>query len=210
MEFIDRTTGIQTILQMEALVEMVDAVNIVPKEKILDKFGYKKIYNDALMEVVSKRLEKLESGQLNVDDFTMRGSIDFLKALKERGIKLYLASGTDKQDVINEAEILGYADLFDGGIYGSENDIKKYSKKMIINRIISENKLQGNELAVFGDGPVEIRECIKVGGIAIGVASDEIRRSGLQRGKAHPVDKVRCRPDCSGLLSIRKAARFVV
>ena len=65
--------------------------------------------------------------------------------------------------MINEAEILGYADLFDGGIYGSVSDIRKYSKKMIINRIIQENKLAGNELAVFGDGPVEMRECVKSG-----------------------------------------------
>jgi len=183
LEFIDRSTGIQTILQMEGLVEMVHEMNMVPREKILDKFGYKKIYNDALMEVVSTRLDRLSSGELKVKDFTISGSIEFLKALKERGVKLYLASGTDKQDVINEAEILGYADLFDGDIYGSENDIRKYSKKMIINRIIEEHKLVGNELVVFGDGPVEIRECKKSEGIAVGVASDEIARSGLNKEK---------------------------
>ena len=183
LEFIDMSTGIQTILQMEALVEMVDEFNIVPKKEILDKFAYKKIYNDALTEVVSSKLEKLEKGQLSLDDFTMKGSVGFLKALREIGIKLYLASGTDKEDVINEAQILGYANLFDGGIYGSENDIKKYSKKLIINRIINENKLKGNELIVFGDGPVEIKECIKSGGIAVGIASDEIIKSGLNEEK---------------------------
>ena len=183
LRFIDMSTGIQTILQMEGLVEMVDEFNIVPKEEILDKFGYKKIYNDALMEIVSRKLEKLGTGQLNNDDFTLKGSTGFLKALKEKGVKLYLASGTDKADVINEAQILGYAGLFDGGIYGSENDIKKYSKKMIINKIIKENNLKGNELVVFGDGPVEIKECIKSDGIAIGVASDEIRRFGLNQEK---------------------------
>ena len=183
LEFIDISTGIQTILQMEALVGMVDEFNIVPKEEILDKFAYKKLYLDALIEVVSKKLEKFEKRQLNLDDFTMKGSVGFLKALREKGVKLYLASGTDKQDVINETQILGYADLFDGGIYGSEDDIKKYSKKMIINKIIKENKLEGNELAVFGDGPVEIKECIKSGGIAIGIASDEIRRFGLNEEK---------------------------
>jgi len=183
LAFIDMSTGIQTILQMEALVEMVDEFNIVPKEEILDKFGYKKIYNDALMQVVSAKLGKLEAGELNIDDFTLKGSPGFLKTFKEKGVKLYLASGTDKEDVLNEARILGYADLFDGGIYGSENDIKKYSKKMIINKIIKENNLKGNELVVFGDGPVEIKECIKARGIAIGVASDEVRRFGLNREK---------------------------
>ncbi len=183
IEYIDMSTGIQTILQMEALVGMIDEFNIVPKKEIQDEFVYKKIYNDALTEVVSSKLEKLANGQLNIDDFTMKGSVGFITALKEKGVKLYMASGTDKDDVIKEAKLLGYGGLFDGGIYGSENDIKKYSKKMIINRIIQENNLKGNELVVFGDGPVEIKECIKSGGIPIGVASDEIRRFGLNEEK---------------------------
>jgi hypothetical protein len=54
---------------------------------------------------------------------------------------------------------------------------------LIINRIIHENSLSGNELVVFGDGPVEIRECRKAGGIAVGIASDEVRRFGLNREK---------------------------
>jgi rfaE bifunctional protein kinase chain/domain len=183
LEFIDMSTGIQTILQMEGLVAMIDEFNIVPKEEILDKFGYKKIYNDVLMEVVSGRLDKLSAGEMNIDDFTLKGAPGFLEILREKGVKLYLASGTDKQDVFIEAERLGYAGLFDGGIYGSENDIRKYSKKMIINKILSENNLKGNELVVFGDGPVEIRECNKSDGIAIGVASDEVRRFGLNQEK---------------------------
>jgi rfaE bifunctional protein kinase chain/domain len=182
-EFIDMSTGIQTIVQMEGLVQMVDEFNLVPKEKILDKFGYKKIYNDELMQVVSLRLKKLETGELTVDDCTIRGSVDMLRALKERGVMLYLASGTDIEDVVHEAELLGYADLFKGGIHGSVGDIKKYSKKKVIHKIINEHQLTGNELAVFGDGPVEIKECIKSNGIAIGIASDEVRRSGLNQEK---------------------------
>ncbi len=169
LEFIDMSTGIQTIVQMEGLVQMVDEFNFVPKEKILDKFGYKKIYNDALMKVVSKRVEKLETGELTVEDCTIKGSVDILRALKEKGVTLYLASGTDIEDVIHEAEILGYADLFNGGIHGSVGDISKYSKKMVFEKIIKENNLKGFELAVFGDGPVEIKECIKSDGIAIGI-----------------------------------------
>ena len=105
--------------------------------------------------------------------------MEFVKALHQRGIKLYLASGTDRQDVIAESEALGYAELFDGGIYGAVGDISKYSKKMVIEKIMNENNLQGSELAVFGDGPVEMRECRKRDGIAIGIASDEVRRHGL-------------------------------
>ncbi len=183
LDFIDKSTGIQTIVQMEGLVKMVDEFNLVPKEAILDKFGYKEIYNTGLMEMVDKRMSKLKSGQLTVQDFTMKGAVGFLHALKEKGVRIYLASGTDKADVINEAKSLGYDELFDGGIYGSVGDISKYSKKMVIENIIKENKLKGNELLVIGDGPVEIKECRKAGGIAIGIGSDEIRRYGLNKEK---------------------------
>jgi len=178
-DYIAKSTGIQTILQMEALVEMVKEFDIVDRRKILDKFGYKKIYNDALMELVNKRIEKFKCGELDINDYTIKGGLEFLKALRERGVKLYLASGTDREDVVAESEALGYAELFDGGIYGALGDITKYSKKMVIATIMTENNLQGPELAVFGDGPVEIRECRKRDGLAIGVASDEIRRHGL-------------------------------
>ncbi|MFC1676307.1 PfkB family carbohydrate kinase [Planctomycetota bacterium] len=183
IDFIDKSTGIQTIVQMEGLVEMVKEFGIVPDEKILDNFGYKEIYNDALMGMVNQRIEKFKTGQLDLNDYTVKGAIAFLDELKNRGVKMYLASGTDKQDVINEAKVLGYAELFDGGIYGAVGDISKYSKKMVIENIMSENKLQGSELIVFGDGPVEIRECRKRNGIAVGIASDEIRRHGLNKEK---------------------------
>ncbi len=183
LDFIDKSTGIQTIVQMEGLVKMVDEFNLVPKGAILDKFGYKEIYNDGLMEMVNKRMEKLDNGQLSVQDFTMKGAVDFLYALKEKGMRIYLASGTDKADVINEAKSLGYDDIFDGGIYGSVGDISKYSKKMVIDDIINNNNLKGNELLVIGDGPVEIKECRKADGIAIGIASDEVRRYGLNQEK---------------------------
>jgi len=179
LDYIDKSTGIQTIVQMEALVEMVTEFGVVSADKILDKFGYKEIYNDALMELVNKRIEKLKRGELDISDYTIKGALVFLKALRQRGIKLYLASGTDHADVVTESQALGYADLFDGGIYGAVGDITKYSKKMVIERIMTENNLQGPELAVFGDGPVEMRECRKRDGIAVGIASDEIRRHGL-------------------------------
>ncbi|MDZ7608057.1 MAG: HAD family hydrolase [Cyclobacteriaceae bacterium] len=178
-EFINKTTGIQTIFQMEGLVKMVDEFGYVAKEKILDKFEYKQIYNDALMSMVNRRLEKLHAGELDVFDFTLKGAIPFLMELKKRGVTMYLASGTDVEDVINEAKVLGYADLFDGGIYGAVRDVTKFSKKMVMDSIIRENNLKGHEMAVFGDGPVEIRESRRFDGIAIGITSNEIRRYGM-------------------------------
>jgi len=183
IDYIDQSTGIQTIVQMEALVEMVREFGLVPSDEIRDKFGYKEIYNDTLMELVNKRIEKFKRGELDIHDYTIKGALEFLEALRKRSIKLYLASGTDCDDVIAESKALGYAELFDGGIYGSVGDVAKYSKKMVIEKIMTENNLQGPELAVFGDGPVEIRECRKRDGIAVGIATDEIRRHGLNPEK---------------------------
>ena len=181
--YIDKTTGIQTILQMQALVEIVSEFGYVKKDEILSAQGYKEIYNQALMKLVDGRINRLKAEELNVSDFTIKGSVEFLKKLQSKGICLYLASGTDQEDVIKEAKMLGYADLFNGGIFGASGNVEKYSKKMILKKIISEHNLKGPQLAVFGDGPVELREVRKRGGIAIGVASDEIRRYGLNTEK---------------------------
>ena len=183
LDYIDKSTGVQTIVQMEGLVEMVREFGIVSAEKILDKQGYKRLYNEALMQTVNERIARLQRGGLDVTDFTVKGSVEFARALRERGVTLYLTSGTDREDVVAESEALGYADLFNGGIYGALGDISKYSKKMVLEKIMADNGLHGPELVVFGDGPVELRECRKREGIAVGVASDEVCRHGLNEEK---------------------------
>lgn len=184
-EFIDHTTGIQTIVQMLGLAGMVREFGYVPEEKALDAKGYKAIYNEKLLEMVNERLARLDSGELDIDDFTVKGAVGLLNELEKRGMHCYLASGTDHEDVVIEANRLGYAHVFQGlgGIYGSVGDIEKFSKKKLFVQIIREHNLEGPQLCVFGDGPVEIREAKKVGGIAVGVASDEVRRFGLNQSK---------------------------
>jgi phosphoglycolate phosphatase-like HAD superfamily hydrolase len=183
LDYIDKSAGVQTLVQMEALVEMVREFRFIPPESILDGVGYKRVYNEALMAVVNQRLARFERGQLDLSDYTIKGALDFLAALRRRGVRLYLASGTDHEDVVKEAQKLGWADLFDGGIYGATGDVTKCSKRTVIKTICDENDLRGPELVVFGDGPVELREARKHGGIAVGVASDEIRRHGLNPAK---------------------------
>ena len=65
-----KSTGIQTILQMEGLVELVKEFDLVPNNEIRDKFGYKEVYNDALMEMVSKRILKFQDGEFDISDYT--------------------------------------------------------------------------------------------------------------------------------------------
>lgn len=180
---IDRTTGIQTLMQMKGLVDLVRGGGFVPEREILDEHGYKKIFNDDLMKLIHRRVAKLANGELASTDFQIKNAGLLIKELHKRGIKLYLASGTDQADVVEEATAMGYADLFEGRIFGSIGDIKADAKKMVLERIVRENNLAGHQFATFGDGPVEMRETQKVGGLCVGIASDELRRFGWNMAK---------------------------
>jgi len=183
-DFIDKTTGIQTISQMEGLREMVREFGCVPEDRILDAAGYKTIYREGLMALVRERLAKFERGELAVEDYSLKNAVNFLRALYRAGVRLFLASGSDVQDVVHEAAAMGYAGVFEGRIYGSVGDPEKEAKRIVLERILNDIGEQNmRHLACFGDGPVEIRETHKRGGCSVGVASDEVRRFGLSREK---------------------------
>jgi bifunctional ADP-heptose synthase (sugar kinase/adenylyltransferase)/beta-phosphoglucomutase-like phosphatase (HAD superfamily) len=176
---IAKTTGIQTLVQMYQLREMVRSFGYISETNILSPEEYKSIYNTSLLANMEKRLHLVKEGKLTPEDVTIKNSVLFLKKLAETGTKLYLASGTDQDDVAREANLLGYAGLFSGGIYGSVGDIHNDPKKVVIRNIIAHIKANGgnpDEVAVFGDGPVEMREAKKAGFLAIGVLSDECCR----------------------------------
>ena len=183
-DYISRTTGVQTIRQMKGLVDMIREFGCVPPEQVLDPAGYKQVYNQDLMKLVRERLGKLERGELSVEDFTLKNAVRLLHELHRRGLRLYLASGTDVEDVVREATALGYAALFADRIYGSIGAEEKDAKKLVLERILAEiGPAAGRCLVTFGDGPVEIRETHKRGGYTVGIASDEVRRFGLNPAK---------------------------
>jgi bifunctional ADP-heptose synthase (sugar kinase/adenylyltransferase)/phosphoglycolate phosphatase-like HAD superfamily hydrolase len=180
--YIEQSTGIQTISQMDGLAHMVAEFDIVPASQRLDAWGYKAVYNQALMQMVDDRLARLERGELDPADFTMKGVAQFLRTLRDRGMQLYLVSGTDEADTIREATLLGYANLFTGGIYGAKPGSRADTKDQIIRSVIES--LGGQKhFMVFGDGPVEIRLGRRYGGLACGIASNEERRFGLNMVK---------------------------
>jgi phosphoglycolate phosphatase len=178
-EFVMRLNGRQTIYQMMQLADEVRRRGGRP----CDPLEYKHRYHDLLMTRIRGRLEALESGSASAEDWTVPGSHELLDSLKRRGLSLYLASGTDLKYVRHEAELLGVAKFFDGHIYGALDDYQGFSKKLIIDRILQENDLHGPELLAFGDGFVEIEEVKQVGGVAVAVASDEIKRCGVNAWK---------------------------
>jgi len=174
-EFVTRTTGKQTIYQMIGLRDMV----LERGGKPLDALEYKRIYLERLWARIRGRVERLDRGEALPRDLMVPGAEDILECLTDLGVTCYLASGTDVPYVVREAEVLGLARYFGGRIYGALENWQDYSKAMVIERILRENRLNGYELVTFGDGFVEIEETVKAGGIAVGVASDEERRGGL-------------------------------
>lgn len=190
--FIDESTGIQTIIQMERLVDMVRSFGLVPEGQILDARGYKKIYNDRLMEPVRARLDQLESGALPIDEVTVRGVRRFLDQAARHAERLYIFSGTDRDDVINEAQTLGVADYFTE-IWGALDSIEAFSKEKVLRELIEQNGLSGPEVLIVGDGPVEIRHAHEFGCTGIGVCSNEAtgfgwddeKRARLTKAGAH-------------------------
>jgi phosphoglycolate phosphatase-like HAD superfamily hydrolase len=174
-EFVMRLNGRQTIYQM---IQLADEVRRRGGEP-LEPLAYKHRYHELLMERIRGRLAALESGHAKPEEWTVPGSHAMLAELRRRGLTLYLASGTDLKYVRREAELLGVAPFFDGHIYGALDDYRSFSKQMIIDRILEENALHGEELLGFGDGFVEIEEVKKVGGVAVAVASDEENRRGV-------------------------------
>jgi phosphoglycolate phosphatase len=168
-DFVWRLTGKETIYQMIAFAEAVEARG----GKALDPLVYKKMYLDLLWQKIEKRVEALRKGQTDPEEFLVPGSRALLERLRGKGLKMYLASGTDEIFIKEEARLLGVTQYFDGGVYGALEDYKSFSKAILIQRILSTAEFQGHQFLVFGDGYVEIEEVKNVGGVAVGVASEE-------------------------------------
>lgn len=164
-----RLNGKQTIYQMIQLAERIRERGGTPREPL----WYKKEYLRRLDERIGARLDAIRAGTQRREQFLVHGSIGLLDDLQRRGLRLYLASGTDEEFVKREAELLGLTNYFGPHVYGALDNYKSFSKKMVIDHILRENGIPGECLLSFGDGYVEIENTKEVGGLAVAVASDE-------------------------------------
>src|SRR5437879_1344614 len=89
--FVMRQTGHQTIIQMIQLAEEVRRRGGRP----LDPLLYKRRYHDLLLQRIKGRLDALTSGAATPEEWTVSGTHVLLESLRQRGLTLYLASGTD-------------------------------------------------------------------------------------------------------------------
>ena len=167
-EFVGRLTGKQTIYQMMELADNIQKRGGAPKDPLV----YKKMYLDLLWTRIEHRIHDLRQGHCSPEKYLVPGSRALLEALKDRGYTMYLASGTDDAYMQDEAHLLDVHRYF-AGVHGALDDYKSFSKAILIQRIISSAEFQGDEFLGFGDGYVEIENVKQVGGVAVGIASDE-------------------------------------
>lgn len=177
--YVTRSTGQPTINQMAYLATEVERRGGRPQPPP----AYKQQYVRRLNDKIKTRLDGLNTGQTRLDNLVVPGVIDFLAELHRRGITCYLASGTDEEYVIYEAGILGVAGYFSGGIFGARDDGRTVTKNALIHKILHGHHLSPAQLAVFGDGNDEIEHAARAGCLAVGVASNESERQGVNEVK---------------------------
>ena len=178
-EFVMRLNGKQTIYQMMRLADEVRSRGGEPRPPL----DYKRQYHDLLWARISHRVAGLKDGSLTPEELTVPGTHRLLDRLAGRGLALWLASGTDLHYVRDELRALRLEAYFGPRVYGALDDHQAFSKALIIERMLAEMGVAGDELLAFGDGFVEIEETRRVGGVAVGVASEEESRQGVNAWK---------------------------
>jgi phosphoglycolate phosphatase-like HAD superfamily hydrolase len=198
LEFIWPHTGKDTRFQMEAFADAIRERGGVA----LDPLVYKQRFLEALFQVSDQRTADLREGRCPPDRYLVPGARALLEELRDRGLKLYLASGTDHDRLQHEAALLDIARYFDGRIFGALPDPEAFSKGMLVALMASEPGMHGSLLVGFGDGPTETIEVHRAGGIAVGLATDEPecratspfkRRSLIESGADYIIPNYLCR-----------------
>lgn len=179
--YIDASTGIQTIFQMQWLCQSIKTYGM-NKNMPEDPWYYKDIYNERLMRVVNERRAALENNTAQREQFLIAGSDTLLEALRRKGVELYVASGTDDEDVTAEVSILGLTHYF-SRIAGAGYRSLQCSKERTLRDLLQKSGFDGDELLIVGDGKVEIALGREIGAWTIGAATDETRRRGVNPAK---------------------------
>jgi phosphoglycolate phosphatase len=180
-DYVTRLTGKQTVFQMMELADQVERRG----GEVRDPLDYKRQYLDLLWERIKDRVADLKAGRATAEQMLVPGSLALLEGLQARGVTMYCASGTDLPYVQDESAALGLMRFFGDGdrVFGALDDLNKFSKAMVIQNIIRDHGLHGSELVGLGDGYVEIENTKEVGGVALGVASDEVTLRGIDEWK---------------------------
>lgn len=178
-QFVTDLTGKQTIFQCIQLHDELVKRGAAAEEPIV----YKREYLRRLEERIHERKRQLEAGEVPPEAWLVPGSKAFVQLLQAHGIRCYLASGTDEEDVVHEAGLLGLGGLFEGGIFGAHDAMVECSKMLVIQDMLDREHIQPKQLVSFGDGYVEVELIAKLGGLPVGVATEEEKRCGVNAWK---------------------------
>ncbi len=177
-DFIWRLTGKDTVFQTLAFADAM-------RERgapAVDAAAYKARFLTALCEVSEARMNEIRTGASPPDKYLVPGTRPMLETLRDRGVTLYLASGTDDRELQNEAKLLDIDRYFDGGVHGSQPD-PSFSKEGLISGVLERGHASGEQLIGFGDGNVEVRLIAEAGGLSVGLATDEAACSAIDEWK---------------------------
>jgi phosphoglycolate phosphatase len=143
-----------------------------------DPHVYFRRYMDMLLSRTEARIEDVTAGRVTPDDMLIPGTRPLLERLHAAGWILVIASGTELSDVRRESRILKIDHYFGDRIFGPINNDPKFAKERVLRQLMTERNLSGDQIVSIGDGPAEMLAIKAVGGLAIGVASDEIHQDG--------------------------------
>ena len=90
---------------------------------------------------------------------------------------LYLASGSDIDAVLESIKFLGFERFFsEENIVGagSNHDPRVCAKEYVIEELVRRRGLKPGELLCFGDGFPELSYTCKVGGMSVGVLTNDV------------------------------------
>jgi phosphoglycolate phosphatase-like HAD superfamily hydrolase len=166
--------GQPTIVQMQYLAAEIKRLGGRPA----DPATYAERYQERLLRIVRGRYDRIRTGRAAPAEWAVPGCYAFLDRLRARGLPLILASGTEAEYVLREAELLKLTPYFGEAIFAPAGGDPHFSKRAVIERVMREHALRGDELLAFGDGVVETEEVRGVGGVAVAVASAEPPQRG--------------------------------
>ena len=170
-----RLSGKPSIYQMRKLAEIVETHG-----------GTRPDADDLLKEFLRRlssntghRYDALRHGKAKPNAWAVAGSHALLDELRRRGVALFLASGTDLAFVRTEADLLKLTDYFAPHIYAPANNTPQFTKRDVFEMLVRDHGFAGEEILGFGDGYAETVEVKRIGGLAVGVASQEPGRPGV-------------------------------
>jgi len=165
------TNGMPPLRQMHVFAQMVQERG----GSELDPSECAATYQQRLGQLLQSRYDSLRRGETAPQQWIVPGAREMLAALQRRGLRLFLASGTEYEQVQAEADLLGLRPFFPHGIFAPQGEDVSFAKGQVIDQLLRHHALRGEELIGFGDGVVETREVKRVGGTAVGLATSEVR-----------------------------------